>query len=46
MYTSIWPIINGENYCGVTLHEIDSGIDTGDIIDQIKVKINITYIRF
>lgn len=41
MYTSIWPILNGEKFCGVTLHEIDSGIDTGDIIDQIKVEISI-----
>jgi methionyl-tRNA formyltransferase len=42
MYTSIWPIINGEKFSGVTLHKIDSGIDTGDIIDQMKVKIDIT----
>lgn len=40
MYTSIWPIINGENYSGVTLHKIDEGIDTGDIIDRYKFKIS------
>ena len=34
MYTSAWPIINGEVETGVTLHKIDSGIDTGDIIAQ------------
>lgn len=34
MYTSAWPIINGEAETGVTLHKIDSGIDTGDIIAQ------------
>jgi methionyl-tRNA formyltransferase len=34
MYTSAWPIINGETETGVTLHKIDSGIDTGDIIAQ------------
>lgn len=34
MYTSVHPILNGEEYVGVTLHKIDSGIDTGDIIDQ------------
>lgn len=34
MYTSAHPILNGEKYTGVTLHEIDSGIDTGDIIAQ------------
>lgn len=34
MYTSAWPILNGEKTSGVTLHYIDKGIDTGDIIDQ------------
>lgn len=34
MYTSAWPILNGEKESGVTLHKIDAGIDTGDIIDQ------------
>jgi len=34
MYTSAWPILNGETDSGVTLHKIDAGIDTGDIIDQ------------
>ncbi|MCU7960856.1 MAG: hypothetical protein KZQ58_12860 [gamma proteobacterium symbiont of Bathyaustriella thionipta] len=34
MYTSAWPILNGELESGVTLHRIDHGIDTGDIIDQ------------
>lgn len=34
MYTSAWPLINGEKFSGVTLHEIDAGIDTGDVIDQ------------
>lgn len=35
MYTSVMPILNGESESGVTLHCIDSGIDTGDILDQI-----------
>jgi len=39
MYTSAWPLINGEIRTGVTLHKIDSGIDTGDIIDQKKIRI-------
>lgn len=39
MYTSALPIIFNEKYSGVTLHEIDSGIDTGDIVDQIKFEI-------
>jgi methionyl-tRNA formyltransferase len=34
MYTSAWPILNGELHSGVTLHKIDSGIDTGEIINQ------------
>lgn len=34
MYTSVWPILNGEVRTGVTLHEIDWGIDTGAIIAQ------------
>ena len=55
MYTSALPILNGENKTGVTLHRIDSGIDTGEIIAQIKIKITnsdtardlyIKYIRF
>tara|TARA_Y100000389_G_C17366752_1_gene466727 strand:- start:22 stop:843 length:822 start_codon:yes stop_codon:yes gene_type:complete len=41
MYTSAHPILNGEQYSGVTLHKIDKGIDTGDIIDQMKFDIDI-----
>lgn len=37
MYTSALPILNGESYSGVTLHKIDAGIDTGDIISQEKI---------
>lgn len=36
MFSSIWPILNGEEESGCTLHEIDSGIDTGKIIDQVS----------
>jgi methionyl-tRNA formyltransferase len=36
MFTSVLPILNGEKTSGVTLHKIDDGIDTGDIIDQIE----------
>ena len=32
MHTSAFPILNGEKYSGVTIHKIDNGIDTGDII--------------
>jgi methionyl-tRNA formyltransferase len=34
VFTSIWPILNGETESGVTLHRIDPGVDTGDIIAQ------------
>lgn len=39
MYTSAVPILNGEKTVGVTLHRIDEGIDTGDIIDQVSFDI-------
>lgn len=39
MYTSAWPLLNGEKYSGVTLHKIDPGIDTGNIIAQSKFEI-------
>lgn len=35
MYTSALPILFGEIRSGVTLHKIDFGIDTGDVVDQI-----------
>lgn len=38
-YTAIWPILEDKRYSGVTLHEIDYGIDTGNIVDQLKVPI-------
>ena len=41
VYTSITPILNGEISSGVTLHKIDNGIDTGDIIAQRIFKIDI-----
>lgn len=34
-----WAMINHEYETGVTLHEVDSGLDTGPIIDQRKVPI-------
>lgn len=40
MYTSIMPILNNVNKSGVTLHKIDAGIDTGDIVDQIMFEID------
>lgn len=40
MYTSALPILNNEKYSGVTLHYIDEGIDTGEIISQTKFVID------
>lgn len=34
-----WAILNKEFETGVTLHEMDSGLDTGPIVDQIKIPI-------
>ncbi len=42
MYTSVWPILYGDTQSGVTLHKIDSGIDTGDIIAQEIFKLAIS----
>lgn len=39
MYTSAIPLLNGENCTGVTLHCIEQGIDTGDIIAQKRISI-------
>jgi methionyl-tRNA formyltransferase len=41
MYTSALPLLYGESESGVTLHCIDNGIDTGNIIDQKKFEISI-----
>lgn len=40
MYTSYWPILNGDKNSGVTLHRIDKGIDTGNIIAQHQIDIS------
>jgi methionyl-tRNA formyltransferase len=42
MYTSALPILYGKRYTGVTLHIIDNGIDTGDIIAQEKIIIKMS----
>ncbi|SFK96940.1 methionyl-tRNA formyltransferase [Lachnospiraceae bacterium KH1T2] len=34
-----WSIIDGEEYTGVTIMQMDEGLDTGDMITQAKVKI-------
>lgn len=42
MYTSALPLLNDEKVGGVTLHHIDSGIDTGNIIAQLNFPIEQT----
>lgn len=37
----VWAIINGESKAGITAHVIDSGCDTGKIIHQIEISIEI-----
>lgn len=37
-----WALINGETEFGITVHWVDLGIDTGDIVRQIKVPITAT----
>lgn len=42
MYTSALPLLNGETETGVTLHKIEAGIDTGNIIDQTTISIELS----
>lgn len=35
----VWAIINGQKECGVTCHKIAKIVDSGDIIEQVKVAI-------
>lgn len=35
----VWAIINNEKKTGITIHKIDEGCDTGDILDQKEVLI-------
>jgi methionyl-tRNA formyltransferase len=37
----VWSIINNETVTGITAHLIDPGCDTGDIIEQIEIKIDL-----
>lgn len=39
MYTSAMPLLNNEQWTGVTFHEIDRGIDTGNILLQKRFRI-------
>ena len=35
-----WPIINGDDKTGITIHFIDEGIDTGNIVLQKEISLN------
>ncbi len=38
--TNFWPFVNGEpEYCGLTFMHIDAGVDTGEIIHQVRPRI-------
>lgn len=37
---TLYSVLRGDKYAGATLHYIDEGMDTGDIIAQCKVPIN------
>lgn len=43
VFTTVFQLRNGENYSGITLHEIDAGVDTGPIVYQRKFRIPMSY---
>ena len=40
-YTNVWPILDGSP-AGMTIHFIDPGVDTGDLIAQRRIPVEIT----
>ncbi len=37
--TNFWPVVNNElEFCGLTIHFLDEGIDTGDLISRGRAK--------
>ena len=40
-FTNVWSIVDGTP-AGVTLHYIDTGVDTGDVIARIRVRVSPT----
>lgn len=41
VHGAYWSLVrNDESNCGVTIHKIDKGIDTGNILAQANIKIN------
>ncbi len=43
---SMWALLNGDSQTGVTIHYIDEGIDSGDIIAQKEVQIDLSISGF
>lgn len=37
---TMWNVLNGDTYAGATLHYMDEGIDSGDIIDQKIIRVD------
>src|SRR5690606_10372264 len=38
--TNFWPLVNGEpEFVGATFMHIDAGVDTGEVIHQIRARI-------
>ena len=40
-HTNVWPIIEGSS-AGATVHYVDSGVDTGDVISQRRFPVDLT----
>lgn len=40
LYATYWAIINNETKHGITWHQVDQGIDTGQILIQKQVEVN------
>jgi len=39
--TNFWPLVNGEpEYVGVTFMHIDAGVDTGEVIHQMRARMS------
>ena len=39
MHSIVWALLNGEDNIGITIHEMDDGLDSGPIIWQDKIQV-------
>jgi len=40
--TNFWPLVNGEpEYCGATIHFLDPGVDTGQILAHVRPALDV-----